>query len=108
LSLGRRRMAVGLIYFIATIKLLIGVMSLLTQRFVYDLQSGWAALAEGLGFLVLGRFASQGARLAFQLAGLLWIIDTFVWLSSALHDPVSPAGQLVVRGLILWGISRGL
>lgn len=106
----RYKNAYLLVYFIAGLNLLLGILaSLFNIAILQDLGIGFGSIVLGLIYLILGFFVQRKSSLALILAIVLFIADSLFGLVSTVALGGSPGiAGLIIRVLILVPLFQGI
>jgi hypothetical protein len=100
--------AAGLLWFVAGISALAGVLAMAGTRFLVDLGFGWPALVLGALFAVLGFFTwKYHSRIALGLGIILLCADGIATLILTTKGGHPALGGLVMRVFLVAALVRG-
>jgi hypothetical protein len=99
----RVRTAYGIMYLIAALNILIGLLGLLFEADVLaNLQIGPYNIVFGLVFLVLAIFAQRQSVIAMWIGVIIFTLDAIIGLIGAISNQVQPSiGGLIFRAILL-------
>lgn len=104
------KLAAGLLYFVAGLSALLGILGMAGVTFLANLGFGWPSLAAGVVIGVLGYVgAKHRSRAAFGVAAAIILVD--MALSIALTADMGgrvPTTGLIIRAFILIAVFRGI
>lgn len=102
----RIKTAAQILWFIAGLNLLLGVISLFVENeLLATLAAGWPTIATGALYLVLGFLARRGARVAVIAGIALLVVDTILVLSAG---DAPGSGGTVARVFLIIGLAQAL
>ena len=102
-SSGRFRSAVSIVFLVALITLLRGLVEVSSDRLEVS-ANGWILLVFSALMLFLGALGWQGNRVGLQAAVVLYAIDTVMFV----YTTENPLPSLLFRVLILAALAQGL
>ncbi len=92
------------LYFLGAINVVFGAAGLFTK----SKEFGADVLILGVLYSAMAFFTAQGSALALGLGAGLYALDTVLSIGSGFGQAQPPVGALMVRGLLLYGLGRGL
>lgn len=106
----RVKSAAGIIFFIAGLNLLLGVIALITQsELLASLGIGWYSLIFGGFFLVMGFLVRKLSKVALILSIVVFSLDALIGIIASVAMGGSPAiAGLVVRVLLIIPMVQGV
>ena len=102
--------AAGIIFFVAGLNLLLGVISLLTRsEFLASLGIGWFSIIFGAFFLVMGFLVKKRSMVALILSIVVFSLDALVGVIGSIAMGGAPAiGGLVFRVFLIIRMVQGV
>ncbi|PKO00069.1 MAG: hypothetical protein CVU42_04830 [Chloroflexi bacterium HGW-Chloroflexi-4] len=102
--------AAGIIFFVAGLNLLLGVISLLTRsEFLASLGIGWFSIIFGAFFLVMGFLVKKRSMVALILSIVVFSLDALVGVIGSIAMGGAPAiGGLVFRVFLIIPMVQGV
>ena len=102
--------AAGIIFFVAGLNLLLGVISLLTRsEFLASLGIGWFSIIFGAFFLVMGFLVKKRSMVALTLSIVVFSLDALVGVIGSIAMGGAPAiGGLVFRVFLIIPMVQGV
>jgi len=102
--------AAGIIFFIAGLNLLLGVIALITQsEILANLGIGWYSLVFGGFFLVMGFLVRKRSKIALILSIVIFSLDAIIGIIGSVAMGGSPAvAGLIVRVLLVIPMVQGV
>lgn len=102
------KLAAGVVWFIAGLSTLLGVLGMTGVPFVMAMGFGWPSLVAGLVFGVLAWFVGKKSQLALGLALGLFAIDTVVTLVAGMDaGGRAPTTAIIMRVFLFLAMFRG-
>lgn len=98
----RHQAAYGIIFFIAGLNVLLGIIALIAQSsFLSKIGISEASILFGIIFAALGHYTRRGSILALILAILLFALDGLIGFSSAIAQGYSPSTAGILGRIFL-------
>lgn len=106
----RLKTAGGIIFFIAGLNLLLGILGLVTQsELLANMGIGWYSLIFGGFFLVMGFMVMKRSKLALILSLVVFSLDTLIGIIGSVAMGGAPAiGGLILRVLLIIPMVQGI
>jgi hypothetical protein len=106
----RVKTATGIIFFIAGLNLLLGIIALITQsELLANLGIGWYSLVFGGFFLVMGFLVRKRSKVALILSIVIFSLDALIGIIGSVALGGSPAiAGLIVRVLLIIPMVQGV
>lgn len=106
----RLKTAWGIIFFIAGLNLLLGIVGLLTQsELLASLGIGWYSIIFGGFFLVMGFLVKKLSKVALIISIVVFALDALIGIIGSVAMGGSPAiGGLIVRVLLIIPMVQGV
>ncbi|MBA4385409.1 MAG: hypothetical protein C0410_11785 [Anaerolinea sp.] len=106
----RVKTAWGIIFFIAGLNLLLGIIGLLTQsELLASLGIGWYSLVFGGFFLIMGFLVKKLSKVALILSIVIFSLDALIGIIGSIALGGSPAiGGLLVRIILIIPMVQGV
>ncbi len=102
------KLAYGVIWFVAGLSALLGVLGMTGVAFLAQLGFGWPSLVAGAVFAVLGYFVRQKSRVALALAIALFAVDGVITLAASMDGGGRvPTTAIIMRVLLILPMIRG-
>jgi len=106
----RVKTAWGIIFFIAGLNLVLGILALLTQsEFLANMGIGWYSLIFGGFFLVMGFLVKKLSKVALILSIVIFALDALVGIVGSIMMGGSPAiSGLILRVILIIPMVQGV
>lgn len=106
----RHQAAYTIIYFIAGLNIVLGIIAVLTQSlFLYQIGISEISILYGALFAALGYFTRRGSLIALILAIVLFAVDGLTGVFSAVSQGYNPSTPGVIgRIFLIWPMIQGI